>query len=146
VGDGPDGAAYWVPADGPDRTPAAAAAAGQDRAVEQFGAAAWERLVGAIEEFDDAVRARVSAPHWYLAAVAVAPERWRRGLGSALVRAFLARAATDGVPACLWTTQPRNVAFYRGLGFDLVEERMAERSGLRLWLFRRDPPGWRHRE
>ena len=48
------------------------------------------------------------------------PERWRQGVGRALVAASLDRLAESGyTEAVVWTlaASPRNLAFYEALGF-----------------------------
>ena len=48
-----------------------------------------------------------------------------RGIGTALIRTFVARDAADHLPACWATWTPRNVAFYRRTGGELVGEGVA---------------------
>ncbi|MFI5910708.1 GNAT family N-acetyltransferase [Dactylosporangium sp. NPDC051541] len=61
-------------------------------------------------------------PHWYLGVVAVHPEHWGRRLGRTVMAAGLRRAAADGLPAYLETSNPKNVQVYRTAGFEVVEE------------------------
>jgi ribosomal protein S18 acetylase RimI-like enzyme len=58
-------------------------------------------------------------PHWYLTVLGVEPREQGRGAGAALVRAGLARAGADGVPAYLETNSEKNVAIYEHLGFEV---------------------------
>lgn len=85
-------------------------------------------------------KALMPQPHWYLAVLGVDPPQQRRGLGSMLVREGLDRADAEGVPAYLETESEENVAFYRGLGFRVLEELVFDRHGIRLWLMARRPP------
>jgi len=55
--------------------------------------------------------------HWYLPWMGVVPEAQGSGLGSALLRAGLVRADTDGLPAYLEATSRRNAALYTRQGF-----------------------------
>lgn len=66
-------------------------------------------------------RALMPHPHWSLDGLAVDPRYQRLGYGAALVRHGLRRADDDGLPTYLETNSPRNVAFYRKLGFDVIE-------------------------
>jgi ribosomal protein S18 acetylase RimI-like enzyme len=63
-------------------------------------------------------------PHWYLETLGVHPRCHGRGVGTALIRAGLERADADGLPCYLETSDPANEAFYRRLGFDVVEPRL----------------------
>lgn len=76
-------------------------------------------VMRAYRAFDDALP---TPPYWYLGLLAVAPEAQGRGVGSALVRAGLARADRDGVPVFLETGTRDNVAFYQRLGFEVTDE------------------------
>lgn len=59
-------------------------------------------------------------PHYYLRAIGVHPDHQGRGLGAALVRPMLERAADEGVGCYLTTTTEANVAWYEHLGFTRV--------------------------
>ena len=72
-------------------------------------------LAGAMEDHP-------SEPHYYLAFVAVAPNRQRHGLGSALLEESLVRVDRAGAPAYLENSNPRNLKLYEGLGFRVVKE------------------------
>ncbi|HVM09100.1 MAG TPA: GNAT family N-acetyltransferase [Acidimicrobiales bacterium] len=61
-------------------------------------------------------------PVWYLPFVGVDPLRQGAGIGSELVRAGLARADADGLPAYLEASTARNRALYERFGFDVVGE------------------------
>lgn len=55
--------------------------------------------------------------HWYLATLGIAPAAQGRGIGRALLEAFVARVDADGLPAWLETDRERNVRFYEAAGF-----------------------------
>ncbi len=61
-------------------------------------------------------------PHYYLAFVAVAPNRQRQGLGTALLQETLARVDRAGAPAYLENSSPKNLALYQRLGFRVIKE------------------------
>lgn len=61
-------------------------------------------------------------PIWYLPFVGVDPVRQGAGIGAGLVRAGLAHADLDGLPAYLEASTPRNRALYERLGFEVVGE------------------------
>jgi ribosomal protein S18 acetylase RimI-like enzyme len=70
-------------------------------------------------------------PHWYLGTLGVDPRRQGRGLGQALLRAWLAEVDADAASAYLETDRPENVAFYERAGFaPLGETRILS---VRVW-------------
>lgn len=102
----------------------------------------WRRLreVSATTELlEERRRTHVPAPHWYLSALGVDPERQRQGIGSALLQLVLDRADADGTPAYLETATARNVLLYERHGFDVVEELILPRTDVRGWLMLRSP-------
>jgi ribosomal protein S18 acetylase RimI-like enzyme len=88
------------------------------------------------------VRGRLApAAHWYLKTLGVA--RWAQGsgVGSALVRAGLARADAQRLPCYVETSDGRNVAFYRRFGFDVVDDALAPvPGGPTYWALLRPSP------
>ena len=62
-----------------------------------------------------------TAPHWHLAFLAVHPDRWSTGLGSALMRHTHARLDAEGVPAYLEATNADNRRVYRRHGYADLE-------------------------
>ena len=56
-------------------------------------------------------------PHYHLAYVGTHPDQQGRGLGTAVLQPMLERCDTEGVPAYLENSKPRNEAFYVRHGF-----------------------------
>jgi GNAT superfamily N-acetyltransferase len=56
-------------------------------------------------------------PHWYLNILATEPHRQGHGLGAAVLAPVLAACDAEGHRAYLESTNPRNLAFYRRMGF-----------------------------
>ncbi|MEA2585781.1 MAG: hypothetical protein QOF33_3866 [Thermomicrobiales bacterium] len=136
---GPTAAVFGWPLPLEELPPERLAAAGLQPLPDVLGAEAAARFA-ALEASVEAAQARlVPPPCWYLAAIGVDPAHQGQGIGGALARAVLAQAAAAGLPACLWTDRAANLPFYRGLGMGLVGEGVAPGSGLRYWIFRRDP-------
>jgi GNAT superfamily N-acetyltransferase len=113
-----DAAVVWTPPNPPPWPP---------ERGEAFHAAMSER-------WDDADRARLrimneateavhpAEPHWYLSVVAVDPRRRGTGLGSAILAATLEHVDSEGMPAYLESTNPRNVPLYERHGFVATRE------------------------
>ena len=76
-------------------------------------------------------------PHWHLGPVAV-DASWRgKGVGSALMRAFIEKVEQRGDYAYLETDKPENVGFYQRFGFEVMSE--SEILGTRNWFMDRRP-------
>ncbi len=76
---------------------------------------------------------------WLLDQLAVEPGAQGRGIGSALLRFALDRAAADGLPLLLETGAARNVAFYESFRFRVLVEGDAPGGGPHVWFLRWDP-------
>lgn len=76
---------------------------------------------------------------WFLDHLAVDERERERGIGSALVRFGLDRAARDGVIATLETARPENVPSYEHLGFPTYLETDAPGGGPHVWSMRPNP-------
>jgi len=79
------------------------------------------------------------APHWYLPALGVRPQRQGQGLGSRLMFPLLQRCDQQGLPAYLEASSPRNRALYERHGFEVTEELELPGNGPPLWLMWREP-------
>ena len=75
-------------------------------------------------------------PHWHLRLLAVDPGHQSGGLGAALMRRGLDRAADSGHPVVLETFAERSVSFYLRNGFELLLDDVEPASGLRFWALR----------
>jgi ribosomal protein S18 acetylase RimI-like enzyme len=58
--------------------------------------------------------------HWHLGPIGVHPETQGRGIGRALLSAFLQRVDEQQLPAYLETDVDRNVALYETFGFQVI--------------------------
>lgn len=136
----PDGVAIWLPPTGAEETPERLAAAGLDRLPEMIGQATIERFSALFAHMEQAMHAVAPAPHWYLSILGIESRRQRQGLGSALLRVGLERAAAEGVPAALLTANPSNVPFYHRNGMQIAHEGIEPSSGISFWIFTTSPP------
>lgn len=74
------------------------------------------QVLGAIDTYHP------KTPCWYLNMIAVDPAHQGQGLGSALMKAALARCDTEGIPAFLESSNPRNISLYLRHGFEVMGE------------------------
>lgn len=79
-----------------------------------------------------------SEPVWYLHFAACDPDWQGQGFGGAAIRAGLARADADSIPAYLETADPDNLGIYTALGFEPVHEWDVP-GGPHFWGMRRPP-------
>lgn len=75
-------------------------------------------------------------PHWHLAELGVRPDAQGRGVGRALLDAFLICVDERGAPAYLETTRPELVTWYGSSGFE-VRERVVVWGGAPTWTMLR---------
>jgi len=109
--------AVWEP---PVGSTAAAGTAAAGTGLHSLPADALAR----VQAYDDAVHAALpTPPFWYLGVLGTHPDRAGRRWGRALLRTGLERAAADGLPAVLETSNPVNVEVYRRAGFQVIGHR-----------------------
>jgi GNAT superfamily N-acetyltransferase len=80
-------------------------------------------------------------PLWQLDSIGVRREDRGRGFGSALIRAGLERARSEGVGAFVTTGTEGNVAIYGSCGFRPVADADPPDGGPHIWFMRWDPEG-----
>lgn len=85
-----------------------------------------------VRAYDRAVNAvQPDYPYWYLGVLATHPDYAGRGWGRAVMSAGLRRAAADGRPAVLETSNPANVEMYRRAGWRVLH---ALTEPLPIWV------------
>jgi len=92
----------------------------------------FEQLKGASKRF------RPLAPHYYIGALGVEPPMQGRGVGASLLDAYCEISAQEATSTgtYLETSNPRNLGFYQGCGFNLLGQSELD-SHTSLWsLFR----------
>jgi ribosomal protein S18 acetylase RimI-like enzyme len=88
--------------------------------VGEFAPPERLEVLGAVGELIDHYHPK--EPHWYLPMIGVDPAHQGRGLGSALLKAALARCDAEGLPAYLESSSPKNVPLYERHGFEVIGE------------------------
>ncbi len=111
IGHGASTAIWEPPADGN--------ASGDD---EELAAQLPADALARVRSYDRAVHpAFPTSPFWYLGVLGTHPDSTGRRWGQAVMSAGLRRAAADGLPAFLETSNPANVEFYRRAGWEVVQ-------------------------
>lgn len=101
--------------------------------ASQLPADALER----VSAYDAAVHdALPASPFWYLGVLGTHPDYAGRRWGRAVMAAGLSRAAADGLPAVLETSNPGNVELYRRSGWRV--DQTLSLPPLTIWIMRRD--------
>jgi ribosomal protein S18 acetylase RimI-like enzyme len=75
--------------------------------------------------------------HWHIGPVGVEPGFQGLGIGHAVMASLCAELDEGGRVGWLETNKERNVRFYSGLGFEVVDR--VEALGVSNWFMRRDP-------
>ena len=96
-----------------------------------------KRTIEALRQIGGRKKVLMPEPHWYVSAIGVQPERQGQGVGTALMQHAITRADGDGVPIYLETESESNVAFYRKLGFAVIEEIEVGAAKVPIWLMSR---------
>jgi ribosomal protein S18 acetylase RimI-like enzyme len=109
------------------------------RMVARLSRQERESLLSTLSFLERRHRALEPRPHWYLAAIGVHPSRQGEGIGSALVREGIRRAAAARTAVYLETETSANVRFYSALGFSVLEEHVLPALGVPIWLMRATP-------
>ncbi|MEH1122913.1 GNAT family N-acetyltransferase [Micromonospora sp. CPCC 206061] len=85
-----------------------------------------------VDAYDEALHAALpTTPFWYLGVLGTHPDHAGRGWGRMVMAEGLRRAAADGLPAILETSNPGNVEFYRRAGWNLIS---TVESPLPIWI------------
>jgi len=87
-------------------------------------------------------RYHIAEPHYYLFVLGVEPSLQGRGIGSALLESFCARADAEGALSYLETDRASSVRLYERHGFEVTREVDIESlDGLHMWLMERRQKG-----
>jgi ribosomal protein S18 acetylase RimI-like enzyme len=94
-----------------------------------FGAGAFRRFLAIDADVKRRHAAELTAPHHVIDILAVDPAAHGRGIGSALLGAYLGAVDQLQAPAYLITHNPRNVGFYQRAGFQVIREARVSKDG-----------------
>jgi GNAT superfamily N-acetyltransferase len=94
------------------------------RAAPAMIASLRTRLIAGLKMITAMEKVHPTEPHYYLEMLGTRRDRQGKGGGSAVIQAMLDRCDTEGVPAYLESSNPRNIPFYVRHGF--VETRVID--------------------
>lgn len=109
-------------------------ATGSTSSEEDLSAQLPGDVLSRVRAYDRAVHAALpDDPFWYLGVLGTHPDSAGRRWGHAVMSAGLRRAADDGVPAFLETSNAANVEIYRQAGWTVVR---SVTDPLPIWVMR----------
>lgn len=106
---------------------------------------AWLKVVGPerilkIMKGTNFVTKRHPGPeYFYLMSLGTLPSMQGKGIGSALLQPVLEICDRDKIPACLETSDEKNLSFYQKHGFTIKEELIIPNGGPKTWIMTREP-------
>jgi ribosomal protein S18 acetylase RimI-like enzyme len=96
-----------------------------------------------VNAYGGAVHAALpTAPFWYLGVLGTHPDHTGQGWGHAVMAAGLRRAAADGLPAVLETSNAANVEMYRRAGWHVAQV-VTALAPLHIWVMQHAPESGR---
>lgn len=102
----------------------------------QLSLQTYEEIVGFMSKASEGV---LADSDWYLSILGVLPEFQGKGLGSGLVRPILQKADEAGCATYLETFTPRNMSFYKRLGYEAIASFPEPLTKRDCWIMRREP-------
>jgi GNAT superfamily N-acetyltransferase len=103
--------------------------------IRAFGAKT-PRMIGA---FNAVEKVHPKEEHYYLEALGTRQDMQSKGVGSAVIRHVLDRCDTEGLPAYLESSNPRNVPFYARHGFQTTGEIVVGKGAPTVTAMWREP-------
>jgi len=88
---------------------------------------------------DKAHQRLIQGRHWYLLALGVEPSVEKERLCTTLLEPVLSRADAECLPCYAETFNPKDLSFYKRLGFRIAGSRKIGRSGPDFWALIRAP-------
>jgi GNAT superfamily N-acetyltransferase len=103
--------------------------------LRAFGTKAT-RMIGAFNAIE---KVHPREEHYYLEALGTRQDMQSKGVGSAVLSHMLDRCDSEGMPAYLESSNPRNVPFYARHGFDVTGEIVVGRGAPTVTAMWREP-------
>jgi GNAT superfamily N-acetyltransferase len=94
------------------------------------------RMIGAFNAIE---KVHPKEEHYYLEALGTRQDMQSKGVGSAVIRHMLDRCDTEGMPAYLESSNPRNVPFYARHGFETTGEIVVGKGAPTVTAMWREP-------
>ncbi len=99
----------------------------------------WSRLLKTMQAASVLSNHHAGPQYFYLSTVGTLPELQGKGIGSAILKPVLDICDGDKIPACLETSNEKNISFYEKHGFKIKSEFIIPHGGARTWVMTREP-------
>jgi GNAT superfamily N-acetyltransferase len=130
-----EGAVVWLRPGETKVTPEKAEQGGLAALPQTIGKAPFTRFISVLDYADQFHKQDMKELHWYTMVIGVDPSFQGKGYGNSLLSPILEEAASNNYPVYLETAQPKNVSFYKHMGFDVIREVTEPVSGIKIWTF-----------
>ena len=100
----------------------------------ELGESAWNCYHEIVTFMDKQIDGIIPDNIWYLSILGLHPRHQNKGLGSGLVQPILSQMDKLGVPTYLETFTPRNISFYKRLGYKIVDSFLEPTTKAEYWV------------
>jgi len=107
--------------------------------LQQLGNDALHKYISIVKFMSEKVKQIVPPESWYLSIVGVSPQMQGKGIGSKLINPILIKADEANVPTYLETYTPRNIKFYKKLGYKELVSFIEPVTACKYWIMIRYP-------
>jgi ribosomal protein S18 acetylase RimI-like enzyme len=135
-----EGIAVWVPPGKWTMTLHGLLLSGTLNPIIKMGLKTELKMMPLDKFMEDKHRELAPFPHWYLALLGVDPQYHKQGYASKLLRPMLDKIDSDNMPCFLETASEKNYLMYQHFGFEIIDEYVLPKAGIRLWAMMRDKP------
>jgi ribosomal protein S18 acetylase RimI-like enzyme len=133
-----EGIAVWVPPGKWAMTLHGLLLSGTLNPIIKMGLKTELKMMPLDKFMEDKHRELAPFPHWYLALLGVDPQYQKQGYASKLLRPMLDKIDSDNMPCFLETDSEKNYLMYQHFGFEIIDEYVLPKAGIRLWAMLRD--------
>jgi hypothetical protein len=133
-----NGVALWI-GPGSGLTIGRTVGSGFPSISRQLGWASLRRCIRMGLHLDKVHQRLIQGRHWYLLALGVEPSVEKERLCATLLEPILSRADAEGLPCYAETFNPKDLSFYKRLGFRIAGSGKIGRSGPDFWALIRAP-------
>lgn len=125
----------------PPEKEAKRAQAKKDFILKEMGNKALKTYTEIVDFMSEKAEQALPADCWYLSIIGILPEYQGQGLGGKLITPILEKTDRMGIPTYLETFTPRNMSFYRRLGYKETESFLEPKTGSEYFIMHRGANG-----
>jgi len=136
-----EGAAIWIPPGKTGLSIFGFLLSGSLTPIIKMGIGTELKMLPLDRFMDEKHKKLAPFPHWYLALFAVDPPYQKQGYAGKLLRPMLEKFDAENMPCYLETDSEKNYLMYQHFGFEIIDEYVLPKAGIRLWAMLRDKAG-----